>query len=185
MLTAYKSMLKNTFRFSGRISVKEYWQAIGMNALLFVAFMGIVAFLGAGLGVFGGGSPIAGVLFFLIVFGLFFLPMISLHIRRLRDTGYPWWLLAAVCLGVPILGAFIACTLKRPAQAPEPEKRQIISIVLLVLGGAMYLWGFVWFLLTHCPLDSMTGWMGTALLVTTAGFLVSRTRKKKETEEET
>lgn len=115
MIKAFLSMWKNTLNFSGSTSIREYWLALAANVIMmyvgiipigllftFVRVIGFVDYLDKG--------TAAVVLMVYIL--IFFVPIIAMTVRRMRDTGFSWCPLVLLAVGVPALGIMIIGILK-------------------------------------------------------------------------
>ena len=92
----YILMLKNTFKFSGKSSRREFWMAVLVNSIISILLVVFVLpFIG---------SPEVFIKAFYAVAGLYevlvFIPMLSLTVRRLHDVGRSGWyvLIGAIAL---------------------------------------------------------------------------------------
>jgi len=94
-VTAVKTCLNKYADFSGRARRSEFW--------FFYLFYVIVYFIAAIIGV-GLLEELGGILVLIVVLGLL-LPMLSVGVRRLHDTGRSgWWYLISF---VPLVGAIL------------------------------------------------------------------------------
>ena len=89
----YKSMLNNYLNFDDRTSVRGYWIAVLFNFVIALALALI-------------GAVIHFLSFLKVLYGLIiFIPMISMTVRRLKDTNRKW---SYILLGlIPLVGPII------------------------------------------------------------------------------
>lgn len=94
MIEAYKSLLLNAFNFSGRTRRRDYWLAYLFNFLTLICFSILTLYI--------------SIIFYIfnVLYCLFlFIPMLSLTIRRLHDSGKSAFNL--LWPFIPIIGSII------------------------------------------------------------------------------
>jgi uncharacterized membrane protein YhaH (DUF805 family) len=122
------SKLQQMFSFNGRTSRLGYWRT-QITLLLAAALFWCGGFLLADVTGVGAWSAIAlgGAI-------LIYLPVIALLFRRLHDRNKSgWWLLALYLAPFAISVALNA----------EPNLGEVATLVLSLIGLALWLWGFV------------------------------------------
>lgn len=111
MKSAYKSMFKNYAKFNGRSRRSEYWYAYLANMLIII--IAFFCFVPAILDINNYGEPTTlsgilmgiSVLFIVIYSFVLIVPLLSLSVRRLHDTGKSgWYLLLGL---IPYVGSII------------------------------------------------------------------------------
>ena len=109
MIKSYKDMLRNCLNFRGRTSVRSFWLAILMHMIvtLLVALCSglLVNLIGKAAGLRN--VKDTALVVSLMLPALIQWPVISLYVRRMRDTGEKWWKMLAVIWLLPVVGLVI------------------------------------------------------------------------------
>ncbi|GHU80575.1 DUF805 domain-containing protein [Clostridia bacterium] len=93
-MNEYISMWKNYVNFNDRTNLRGYWTAFLFNIIAAVA-----------LGIISGIIPILGMILGTLYSLAGLLPGLGLTVRRLKDTGRPWYHIFFGC--IPLAGAII------------------------------------------------------------------------------
>lgn len=96
-------------------------------------------------------------------------PMLSLTIRRMRDTQIAWWILVAIIIIIPVFGLVIVGVLQKPK-----NKFGIVSKIgytLIVIGFGIPLWGTFISFLSSTETFNIIGMIGLSILV--VGIIVA------------
>lgn len=156
MIQIFKQLWKNIFHFKGRTGREEFFLSILAN---FIGMcIGCIPFLLVYTAVlliinrFGSGMTFEDIMIFGLITsgiycGIFMLPMISLLVRRIRDSGISWWVAAALIIILPAIGYLIVGSMQK-----TPRKHCIASNIgytLLACGFGLPLWGMSIFAITQ------------------------------------
>lgn len=87
MIRAYKRMIKNSFNISGRTGRRDYWLAVFVNIIIWIIINLSLGVLGA----IGISLDILMIVFSLLYIFLVLIPMFTMGVRRLHDTGRSAW----------------------------------------------------------------------------------------------
>ena len=137
-LQAYKAYWKNYVNFNDKTSRAGYWWVFLMNMIINIVLSVIMMVSTAGLLSYGLGDPVSlyeygpsaaafswlgGFMAFYIIYSVWglinLLPGIAIIVRRLHDTGKPWyWIFIAF---IPIAGAIILIVFLATASKYGPD----------------------------------------------------------------
>lgn len=96
----YILMIKNTFNFTSKASRQEFWMAMLYSSIVTVALSLLVLPFAANFDI--AAKAYAGLVSLYDI--VFFVPMLSLTVRRLKDVGKSgWWVLIGLLSGIGTL----------------------------------------------------------------------------------
>jgi uncharacterized membrane protein YhaH (DUF805 family) len=109
MIRAYRAFWVNSFRFAGKTSRADFWQAAAANTIA----LAIILIFGVAIVSIYGDSAAKTPIVLVIAYGVAsFVPNISIQARRLRDGGFSPWLLLSCLLpyvgGIALLLMYLA-----------------------------------------------------------------------------
>lgn len=173
MIKAFLSMWKNTLNFTGSTSIREYWLALAANVIMmyvgiipigllftFVRVIGFVDYLDKG----------TAAVFLMVYILIFFVPIIAMTVRRMRDTGFSWYPLVLLAVGVPALGVMIIGILKKRSDNKWDIATKI-SWCLMAVGAGAYLWIPFIMMLSERTVADLALLAGLGLFCMMAGML--------------
>ena len=150
---------KNIFNFKGTASTKEFFQSILANIIgMYIIFIpvlllyaGILLILKqAGMTLDAATGVAVSYAVAAVFTGIFVLPMVSLLVRRIRDSEITWWLPAGLVILIPVIGFLIVGVMR---------KNPRILCLLTKAGWALLaggLGGTLWSMLISMLLSDLT-----------------------------
>lgn len=149
LIQAWLLMWRNIFNYSGTASIREFWLGLVGNVIGMYAGIIPLALVLVLYAALGGMMSEQSALVLAIVYVLaMHLPVLSLLVRRMRDTGFTWPVLILMVIGIPMMGAMLIGIMKKAENAEPMNILQKIGLTLLLAGFGMALWGALFNMLT-------------------------------------
>ncbi len=114
MIKAFKDMISNWTDFKGRTEMRDFWLATAATVILEVVLAIIMSIL-AVVGIYKEmGVMVALVAIFALAFSILMIFVaiaeIAMTVRRIRDAGFPWWLVfVALIPSIGTIALIVLC----------------------------------------------------------------------------